>query len=239
MTSFDEIFQREFPGALGDAEYVGRTVTQLRPHGFTSEDAIACLATCRDEICRSLHVQVQKEWGETFNLSSLGGMLTLGRTGFHAFHAHAPRSLVRRQHIYYAMPHIGIGDDGTLGVVDRRGIPEGSKACGALFALAEELEQGRVDLNLDMGDLEQSRLKMRLVGSMRWDQALGPVELVKLAEQAIREDLEAGIAATVDTGQVDYGLFTGVQIHGPGHRDYIFPGASYAVVNGWRHELSL
>ena len=137
------------------------------------------------------------------------------------------------------MPHLGIDADGVIGAVFRRGIPEASKACGALFASASELAGGAVNEEINVKDIEQSVLRMRLLQTMNPGDTPGPIELTKLAERAIREDLEEAIAATVDTSEVDYAVFTGIQIHGPNRGDYIAPVMSYAVVEGTRHELSL
>lgn len=239
MTSFTKILEEEFSGSLLDNDYIERTASLLGPLGFTQENTIACAATCRDEICRPVRASIDEVWGEAFNFSSLAGMLTLGRTGFGAFHAHAPTDYDRRRHVYYAMPHIGIGEDGALGATSRRGMSEISKACGALFAFAAQLEQGWFEPPLDMHDIEQSLLSRRLLASMNKGDAPGPSDLAKLAETVIRTDLMHEIKATVDPAQVDYAVFTGIQIHGPDHRDYVFPVSSTVCIKGDSQELSL
>ncbi len=239
MTSFTKILEHEFSGALPDTDYVERTAALLSPHGFTRVNTIACAATCRDEICRPVRTTIHDAWGEAFNFSSLAGMLTLGRTGFGAFHAHAPTDYDRRRHVYYAMPHIGIGDDGTLGATSRRGISEISNACGALFAFAAQLEQGWFDPLLDMHDIEQSLLSRRLLASLKEGDAPGPAELARLAEKVIRTELLHEIETTIDPTQVDYAVFTGIQIHGPDRCDYVFPVSSAVWINGESQELSL
>jgi hypothetical protein len=239
MTTFAEILENQFPGSLRDSEYVDRSAALLAPLGFTGDNTIACAATCRDEICRPLRTTINDVWGEAFNFSSLAGMLTLGRTGFGAFHAHAPTDYDKRRHVYYAMPHIGIEANGELGATTRRGISKTSKACGALFAFAAELEEGWFDPPLDMHDIEQSLVKKRLLNRLTKGDSPDPAALVRLAEQVIREDLLHEIQATVDPEQVDYAVFTGIQIHGPDREDYVFPVSSAVWINGESQSLTV
>lgn len=239
MTSFTEVLKHQFPNSLPDGEYVKRSADVLAPLGFTGDNAIACAATCRDEICHPVRSSIHEIWGEAFNFSSLGGMLTLGRTGFGAFHAHAPTDYDKRRHVYYAMPHIGIGPDGQLGASSRRGMSQTSKACGALFAFAAELEQERFESPLDMHDIEQSLLKKRLLEHLSNGDTPDAADMVRLAEQVIRTDLLHEIQATVDSEQVDYAVFTGIQIHGPDLQDYVFPVSSAVWINGESQKLTL
>jgi hypothetical protein len=137
------------------------------------------------------------------------------------------------------MPHIGIGNDGKLGACERPGLTGVSKACGALIAFHHDLLSGELDLTLAMHDIEQSLLKTRLVKLLEWGATPDLGNLTKVAELAIRSDLEREIAATVDTNEVDYAVFTGVQIHAPGGQNFVWPNVSYAVVDGKRHSLAL
>jgi hypothetical protein len=186
-----------------------------------------------------LRTALREIWGEAFNFASLGGFLTLGRTGFVALHSHAPTGYDRRRHLYVCMPHIGIGTDGKLGACERPGLPGVSKACGALIAFHGELMSGELDLTLAMHDIEQSLLKTRLVKILEWGAKPDLGNMTKVAELAIRSDLEREIAATVDTNEVDYAVFTGVQIHAPGGQNFVWPNVSYAVIGGKRHSLNL
>lgn len=239
MTSFTEILKQQFPNSLRDGDYVQRSAAVLAPLGFTRDNAIACAATCRDEICHPVRATINEVWGEAFNSSSLGGMLTLGRTGFGAFHAHAPTDYDKLRHVYYAMPHIGIGADGQLGSTSRRGMSQTSKACGALFAFADELEQEWFEPPLDMHDIEQSLLKKRLLDHLSNGDTPDAVDIVRLTESVIRADLLYEIQATVDSAQVDYAVFTGIQIHGPDRQDYVFPVSSAVWINGESQSLTL
>jgi hypothetical protein len=46
------------------------------------------------------------------------------------------------------------------------------------------------------------------------------------------------IQLTVDPTRSDYGLFTGIQIHTPDGRHFVWPGAAYVVRDGKKLALS-
>jgi len=237
--NFDRTLQAHFPGAMPEADFVAQTYRALQGHGFNADDAIACVSVCRDELTAPFVETVCQAWGEAFNFSSLGGMLFLGKTGFAAAHHHAPLLDGRERYVYYAMPHIGIGEGGEIGQVRRRGRAEPSGACGALIAFRGELLDGRLNLSLDADDIEQSLLKQRLFRRIRYGDTPDLVSLTRLARQTIQEDLERGISLTVNPAHSDYAVLTGIQIHGSEGRNFIWPGAMYAVVQGERREISV
>ena len=224
---------REFPNAIDADLYVASTVTSLSAFGFTADNTIACVGTCRDELTRALVDSVSHAWGEAFNFSSLAGSLTLGRTGFAAARGHAPRVAGRERFVFMTMPHIGIDDDEVLGMVNRRGQQNSSTACGALVALIEEFAQGDVSRALDPDDLELSLLRQRLhkvAGT-----ATTIAALTRLARQVFLKDLEQ-LIANADMTNVDFAVFSGIQIHTPS-RELVWPAEAYAVVNGERRDL--
>jgi len=73
---------REFPEAMPQDQFVDRSYEGLSIYGFRAENTIAFASVCRDEITLSLVEDIEKTWGEVFVFSSLGGVLTLGKTGF-------------------------------------------------------------------------------------------------------------------------------------------------------------
>jgi hypothetical protein len=62
--------------------------------------------------------------------------------------------------------------------------------------------------------------------------------LTRIAHAIILEELERMIRLTVDPTRSDYGLFTGIQIHAPDGRHFVWPGAAYAMKNGTKVSLS-
>jgi len=234
---FQQALDIHFPGAIPEADFVKSSYDALCGHGFNDRNTIACVGVCRDEVTRSLLDRIQEAWGEAFNFSSLGGMLFLGKTGFLAAHYHAPVDDGRERYVYFAMPHTAIDEKGEIGVCYRPGRPGTSVACGALEAFRQEMLEGSLDLELDLDDIEQSLLKHRLFGQIRYGDVPELVTLTKLAYDVIVEDLERLVELTVDTSVSDYAILSGIQIHGPDRKQYIWPGAMYAVVNGQRTVL--
>ncbi len=47
------------------------------------------------------------------------------------------------------------------------------------------------------------------------------------------------IGLTVDPSRTHYAVLAGILIYGPEHRDYVWPGAMYAMVAEKRHTLSV
>lgn len=227
-----------FPAAQPQDSYhelVQHRVTHL---GFTAANTIACVGVCRDELTSSFVDGVQRRWGEAFHLGSLAGMVFLGKTGVAAAIAHAPAGFDRHRFLFFALPHVGLGEGGEVGVCVRPGQHTPSTACGALAAFRSELLSGHVSLELDPEDLELSLLRRRLYPRLVDRPVPSLAELTELALEVILEDLERAIALTVDPRGADYAVLTGIQIHAPvGH--LVWPGSSYAVIAGQRQPLAL
>ena len=140
--------------------------------------------------------------------------------------------------MYYALPHIAIGPDGEFGLYYRPGRQKASHACGALMAFQHELESGSLQLAPDPDDIEQSVLKRNLLRKIRYGDVPNLLSLTRIAHDVILEELERMIHLTVDPTRSDYGLFTGIQIHAPEGRHFVWPGAAYVVMGGKRLSLS-
>ena len=223
---------REFPGAVPQDHFVAHSYETLHRHGFRADNTIAFASVCRDEVTLSLVEEIERTWGEVFTFSSLGGMLTLGKTGFLAAQQHAPIEHSRERYAYYALPHIAIDAQGEFGIYHRPGRRKPSHACGALVAFQHELQTGSLEVALDPDDLEQSVLKQHLVRKFRYGEVPNLPSLTRIAHAVILEELERMIRLTVDPTRSDYGLFTGIQIHAPDGRHFVWPGSAYAVLDG-------
>ncbi|MEO8339230.1 MAG: hypothetical protein ABI604_05840 [Nitrospirota bacterium] len=236
--SWETSLTREFPEAIPQDRFVARSYEELHRHGFRAENTIAFACVCRDEITLPLVEDIQRTWGEVFIFSSLGGMLTLGKTGFLAAQQHAPIEGGRERYVYYALPHIAIGAQGELGVYYRPGREKASHACGALVAFHHELASRSLQLALDPDDLEQSLLKQQLLRKLRYGDVPDLLALTKIAHAVILEELERMVHLTVDPTRSDYGVFTGIQIHAPEARHFVWPGAAYVMMGGKQLHLS-
>lgn len=227
-----------FAGALEESSFVSRTLTALSSRGFTADNAIACVAVCRDELCSPFLACVREVWGEAFNMSSLAGLTSCGVTGFGAAHAHAPSDQDKDRYVYFSMAHIGIGPEGEVGRCVRVGRKGTSSACGAVVALLGELQSGNVKLEIDPNDVEQSQLRHSVLQRLGWGAKPDLVELTQAVRLEALETLERMIGLTVDPSKADYALFNGIQIHLPNGSSLVWPGASYAMVDGARHDLA-
>jgi hypothetical protein len=236
--SWQTSMTREFPEAVPQDRFVAQSYEKMHRHGFRAENTIAFASVCRDEATLSLVDDIEKTWGEVFIFSSLGGMLTLGKTGFLAAQQHAPIEDGRERYAYYALPHIAIDAQGEFGVYYRPGREKASHACGALMAFQHELESRSLQLALDPDDIEQSVLKRHLLGKLRYGDVPNLLSLTRIAHEVILEELERMIRLTVDLTHSDYGLFTGIQIHTPDGRHFVWPGAAYVVMGGKQLNLS-
>lgn len=236
--NFQPTMVAHFPGAVTEARYVDLTRNALNTLGFSADNTLACVGTCRDELCRPLRQSFNQAWGQVFNFSGLGGLLFAGRTGFSAALQHAPLNAGRARMLYLAMPHIAIDGAGTIGSCVRAGRPGPGQACGALEAFRAELELGRLSLSLDPHDLEQSLLKHRLLEGLAHNRLPSLLEITYAAHEVIRDELRWMVEHTVDRATTDWAVLTGVQIHGP-MGDWVWPGESYSVIGGVERPLTL
>jgi hypothetical protein len=236
---FQEQVQAVYPGTLSEADFLTNSCKAMQGLGFESDNTLACVGVCRDEITASLVDGVQALWGEAFQLGGLAGLLYLGRTGFRAALHHSPKLDGKERYVFYAMAHVAIGPGGEIGFCERVNRPGPSSACGALVAFTKELQTPPVSLELDGHDYEISLLRRRLVPSVPTQPAPDLLIVTGQAYTAILEDLEDLIANTIDPQKCDYGVFAGIQIHAPQRVQLVWPGISYAVVNSERHDLRL
>lgn len=236
---FETVVGGAFPGAANEGEFNRALAELLRPLGFTRESTLACLAVCRDEVSQSLFEHVRTNWGRAFNFASLAGVTLAGKTGFAAALAHGPRTDGRERYLFLAAPHVGMGPDGEQGPCEREGRSEPSSACGALLALLGELRKNRLGPMDDPDDVEEGLLRKRLGERASRLAPLDLFELTRLTHDVILEDLEHMLDVTVDPSRADYVVATGIQIHGPGMKNYIQPRALYAMVAGTRRSLTL
>lgn len=239
---FEDVLKRCFDRVFTEADFVERIYNSLNEFGFNAGNTIACVGVCRDEISQSLMEEVNKKWGYAFNLSSLAGMFFAGKTGLSAAMHHSPIVEGKERYVFYALPHIAIDGEGRMGICKRVGREGNSTACGALNAFQKEISSS-VNLqpsafSLDNEDIEYSLIKMRLSREIIPNKVPDLLELTKITQKAIQEDLESALKTTVAINKSDYAVISGIQIHGPDD-NYISPAVCYAVVNGQRHGLKV
>ncbi|CAI6008036.1 unnamed protein product [Closterium sp. NIES-65] len=243
-----------FPNAMQEEMFMHAVADELRNLGFKRDNCIALVNTCRDEVCRPIVNLIDKEFGLSFNIAGLGGLVNCGKTGFKAAMSHSPEfpcetdGKPRERYIFFGFPHVSIGESGEVGSLLRRGRGKPSSACGALIAIQGDISAGG-EIEEDPNNAEYVLLKKKIAAKIPPSSGSPSlVQVTRAALQAITDDLENLISLTVDPATADYAVITGVQIHSgnqvPGEEfriertcDYIAPNAMYAVIRGEKHIL--
>ncbi len=221
---------------LKESDFIKKTYEILKKTGFNKDNSIASVCACRDEICQSVAEEINKFWGLSFNFSSLAGLFTAGKTGMKAFISHVPAS-DKERYVFYVFSHIGIDEEGNLGVCKRRGI-EKSHACGALCNFHGELLSGKIFIKLDEDDMEIGFLKRRLLRELKYGETPDLLQLTRITLKSAIEDLQDTIEKVVDKNKADYAVISGIQVHGP-EENYIVPDECYVVIDGEKKKLKL
>ncbi|HUR76082.1 MAG TPA: hypothetical protein VMZ00_17490 [Sporichthya sp.] len=220
-----------FPGAVRVEDYVKRTYEACLAHGLVSEKTLAMVGVCRDELTDALTEPIRATWGPPFRMSGMAGMVFLGQAGLRAAQFHAPGADGRQRYVVYAMPHIGIDDEGRIGYVHRPGQDVTTTACGALMAFRAELEAGQVNSEVDPYDLEMSLMRQRLLRSITYGAVPSIRELTTIARDVILDDLGRTAARMHSWGDADIAVFSGIHIH-TSDGDYVQPGHSSVRIAG-------
>ena len=81
---------------------------------------------------------MSRRWGEAFTLGGLAGLPFVGKSGFGAYFHHVP---VNGKLLIIFAPHVGIGQLGKIGALQRDGQDSVSSACGAAIGAYKELQK--------------------------------------------------------------------------------------------------
>lgn len=242
--SFASTLARDFPAAVPANQFVNSTQDRLREHGVHRGSALPMIATCRDELAFALTAELQRAWGPAFDMAGLAGLLTLGRTGVAAARGHAPLIDGRRAFVLFGLTHVGVDEAGTVGNVQRPGVPGPSGTCGALMALHDELHGGDVRTSdypyLDKNDPEQSRLRERIAPLVTDPKTADLLSIIRIARDLIGRDCDEAIEVLRDDPiPADIAVFTGIHIHGPRGAEYVDVGRSFLDRDGRIVQLPL
>lgn len=215
--------------AIPQTQYLNDVAARLEPWGFTDDSTLAAVSICRDELTQHLIAAVTDRWGPTFALGGLGGLPSLGRTGWGACLAHVPDTVERGKLLVVGATHIGIGPQGSPGQNLRRNQGEPTATCGALSALlaswGEHPPAGPDDSGLADGE---AQLLRRLVEAELCSDPEGIVELTRAATGAVEAEMMAQLDALDPWDRMDVAVFTGVQVHLDGVEDHVL-GVSAAL----------
>lgn len=230
MTTVPPAVLARFPGAQELHEFLDNEGDVLAARGFYRGEALAVTAACRDEIAAEYRAEIRRRWDQAFDFSTLSGLPFAGVTGINAVIDHVPHTAGHPEIVIFAMPHIGVLDDGTVGRVMRRGRSRPTTACGSLIAAARSAQipappvrgdcAGRP--HIDPLDPEQSLVRAKLTAELGDITTLSPVELVTQVARIMTEDLWNLVSSVTVPGEDDVALVSGVLIHGP-DGDYVQP----------------
>ena len=142
MSGFDDTLERHFPGAVPSGVFLNQVWTSTEELGFKVGNTLPLISICRDELTTDFFARIQAIWGPAFTLAGLGGVPALGRTGWGAAFSHIPDDAGRGLVLVLGFPHIGIEDDGSVGVTLRPGQSVATNTCGALAAIHQRSAEG-------------------------------------------------------------------------------------------------
>jgi len=226
---FDNVVQKNFPGAITNQDLVTRVVNQLSTKGFEVENTLLATSLCCDELARQLEDDFNKVYGNNFNLGGLAGFPFAGNTGFGAMAAHIPDD---GYSLCVYGPHVGIAADGTVGKVERSGIELIDTCCGSAVAAAkyvQSITDGGAPLTTKIQqftDFQQGAVQELILphGKRLADAENKMVEL----PFALYESQDMLMGEIVQTGSLKLkkgiALLGGVQVNtGPETPDYFVP----------------
>jgi hypothetical protein len=234
--SVDRLSGDEVTRLLADSVEIPDFVTwsewALARVGFRPSNCLALVDVCRDELMSGFDEAVSEVWGRPFGVGALAGLVFLGRTGLQAALSHVPGEDGRHRFVTFCFPHIGIDDDGSVGRVQRRGMSRASAACGALAAFRAQLADGSRDFGLDVDDVEQSLLRMRLVDLVPPGEVPSLIELTELARIAAVQDLHRFVDLARGHEPVDVAYISGIVVHLPDGVDHVASVRAEVLIDG-------
>lgn len=219
------------------ADYLDGVASALAPWDFAPERTFAAVSICRDELTQHLITAVTHRWDHPFSLGGLGGLPSLGRTGWGACLSHVPGRGGRGHLLVLGLPHVGVDPEGNLGASLRRHQDEPTPTCGALGALfaslgtspggddhgsnpalaTEGAEGAEEDGTVPIGDAEAARLRRLVTAELD-----GPPEdllaLTRAAALAVHREMWQELEALEPWTEMDVAVFTGIQVHLPDDR---------------------
>ena len=212
---------------------------QVQDKGFNPLTAINLVSTCRDEICRPFTDKLDAKWGEHFTISSLGGMVFCGKTGFGAGMAHSPICPDgKERYVFWVGPHIAIGTAGEVGQIFRKGRDKINSACGALIALNGQIAGGKLNMSLDPVDTEMSLLRQQVLSKLSYGQQPNLVGITYAAHDCIVDQVRNTAKSAANPSSSEYVIISGVQIHGALGHNFWWPGSITHFANGVETDLS-
>lgn len=246
MSNVPDVITTAFPGAIELHDFLDAAGVALQEHGFRPGEALAVTAGCRDEIAAEYRAEVRRRWDQAFDFSTLSGLPLAGITGMRSVIDHTPHTAGHPEVVIFAMPHIGVLDDGTLGRVNRRGRSRPTTACGSIttavrWARAVPVSDVTGDPEhpvVDPLDAEQSLVQEQLYGRLGDFSKLSKRDLIRAVADLMAYDLWRLLDAVTVPTEDDVAVVTGILVHGP-DGDYVQPVATRLRIDGAISDITI
>lgn len=200
--------RRHYPDAHTTVESVDRHLDLFRRRfGLRPTDVLLADSICADDVNSIEYPKRAYQMPGPFKLGGLDGFPFAGLTGMAAFAGHVPDE--GAVFVYHA-PHIGISEDGTVGMIRRVGQSAPSGCCGACRAALAKLQAGQIRPGeVDELDYQQHSLEQILLGqASRITSAVNPLmEATEVIGEAITARIDLLTART--TYRARYLLLSG------------------------------
>jgi hypothetical protein len=145
--------------------------------------------------------------------------------GFKAAMAHAPVVDGKERYVFWVAPHTALSGDNVHGKVWRPGRKKASSACGALLAVLSQIKDGRVNVQMDPGDIEMSLLKQHVVSYLKYGHEPTLPELTYAVHECIEDVVKSTASSAVDIKSCEYVIISGIQIHSGFSKTMFWPGS--------------
>ena len=239
VETYADSLDKLFPGAVDEASFIESMSRVVGDKGFNPLTAINLVSTCRDEICRPFTDKLDAKWGEHFTISSLGGMVFCGKTGFGAGMAHSPICPDgKERYVFWVGPHIAFGTAGGVGEIFRPGREKISSACGALIYLNSQIASGTLNMELNPIDTEMSLLRQAVMSKLTYGQQPNLIGITYAAHDTILDQVKATAKAAANPSKSEYVIISGVQVHGALGNNFWWPGSITHYADGVETDLS-
>jgi len=234
-----KICQDKFPAGMTGPDVEQVLYSELRSRGWTVQNTLLAHATCPDEVNYDSDADLvnvlAKRWGKRFTLGGLAGMAFAGKTGWAAFSAHTPEKGGRILVLYG--PHVGVGNDGTVGKVRREGQSHDSTCCGAAVAAfnAATVPSGD-DWIVDMQQIALTKLLRPLKPVIEADPE--PMKALAYANFEISHQLLSKQLASPEKVCAEIAVVGGIMVNLPGNLDDQFIPLTFEVLDCTTGEIT-
>eukprot|EP00929_Paragymnodinium_shiwhaense_P073154 TRINITY_DN371_c0_g1_i3.p1 TRINITY_DN371_c0_g1~~TRINITY_DN371_c0_g1_i3.p1 ORF type:complete len:317 (-),score=76.83 TRINITY_DN371_c0_g1_i3:243-1193(-) len=214
-----------YPGALPDIVVVERVKEALEGFGLSRANTIYSESICADEICHDPHQLTDlltDHWSNVFTMGGIGGFAHGGPVALGAFKGHIPDG--GNMFILYG-PHVGISEDGKVGVTLRLGQNKDTTACGALMAVYNNCLKGATIDAYSPADLQARLIHQELCPRVdEISKAANPEAMLpRVAYDVVHKQIE-GMTKDLDLGTGSLVLLGGIMINTPlSMQDYFLP----------------